>query len=158
MKKMLLSLSFLAVLASCGNKPADGTGTAANTATTAATTTTTPAAPQPAAEATHSTVVSINSCITSNPEAGADIGFYMMNTEDELVKLPALYNYKQDENIDKIDIKTKDGKSVKIVDAKPLMGTECAGFILSKEGKAPTFVPLNANVAEAMLKINEYFK
>ncbi len=159
MKKILFSICFLAVLASCGNKPADANGTATSTATApATTTTTTPPAPQPAAEAVHSTVVSINSCQPAGPEEGEDIGFYTMTTEDELAKMTNLYNYKQNENVDKIDIKTKDGKSVKVIDAKPLMGTECAGFLVSKEGKTPVFIPLNADVDATIVKVKEYFK
>jgi hypothetical protein len=159
MKKILFSICFLAVLASCGNKPAEANGTATSTATApATTTTTTPPAPQPAAEAVHSTVVSINSCQPSGPEEGEDIGFYTMKTEDEFVKMTNLFNYKQDENVDKIDIKTKDGKSVKVIDAKPLMGKDCAGFLVSKEGKAPAFIPLNADIDATIVKVKEYFK
>jgi hypothetical protein len=158
MKKLLAyGFSFglaLVFLASCNSKPA--------TDATAATTVTTPAVNTPPAEIAHATVVGVNVCSPESPEEGEDIGFYMMTTEDEVAKNTALFyqlELKDDMKADAVTIKTKDGQIVKTVDAKALMGKEdCAGFLVSKNGKAPEFYPLNAMVEQTMVKINAYFK
>lgn len=162
--KKLLSYGFsfglaLVFLASCGSQPA--TDTTATTATTPSTTVTTPAANTTPAEIAHATVVGVNICSPDSPEEGEDIGFYMMTTQDEVAKNAALFyqlELKDDMKADAVTIKTKDGQIVKNVDAKALMGKDCAGFLVSKNGKNPEFYPLDAVVENTMAKINTYFK
>ena len=161
--KKLLSFSFsfgfaLVFLASCGSKPA--TDTTAATATTPSATVTTPAANTTPTEVAHATVVGLNLCSPDSPEEGEDIGMYMINTQDEVAKNATLfYQLETDElKADAITIKTKDGQIVKNVDAKALMGKNCAGFLVSKNGKSAEFYPLDAVVENTMAKINAYFK
>jgi hypothetical protein len=158
--KKLLSYGFsfglvLVFFASCGSQPAT------DTTATPATSVTTPAANTTPAEIAHATVVGLNICSPDSPEEGEDIGFYMMTTQDEVAKNAALFyqlELKDDMKVDAVTIKTKDGQIVKNVDAKALMGKECAGFLVSKNGKTPEFYPLDAVVENTMAKINTYFK